>query len=179
MLWGFLRSSSVPFPSLPRSALTQRLSTEQEVVSFFNTTVNRSSSLPLPQLTKSSVYKTLPTFDWLVAASIVPSSSTTYTLQQLQDVAQQKQGTNAVWNCKGGNLNEVRWGFDTIGNLENGQFVPTDTLGRSTCPRYVPQFDSMNMLMGEKNGNSLVAQELSGAHASGEGIGAGLWREYL
>lgn len=42
-----------------------------------------------------SLFKSLPTYDWLSAAGIVPSTSTTYTLAQLQAVANARFGHDA------------------------------------------------------------------------------------
>lgn len=95
---------------------------EQDVVTFFETTV--------------SLFQTLPTYQWLSAAGIVPSNDQTYNLSDLQAVAQANQGFNAVWNCKNGILDEVWWGFVASGGFSSGtiQFVATDALGTSTCP---------------------------------------------
>ena len=85
-----------------------------------------------------SLFKSLPTYDWLLAAGITPSKTKTYTLKQLQAVAVANHGFPAVWNCRNGVLNEAWYGYVTRGNVESGEFVPTLALGRSTCPAYAP-----------------------------------------
>jgi hypothetical protein len=59
-------------------------------------------------------FKSLPTYEWLKAANIVPSATTTYNLDQLQEVAKQHTGQEAVWNCRGHVLNEVWWHVSQI-----------------------------------------------------------------
>ncbi|KAI7943461.1 hypothetical protein MJO28_010989 [Puccinia striiformis f. sp. tritici] len=103
---------------------------QSEVVTFFNRTV--------------SLFKSLPTHEWLKAAKIEPSSTTTYTLDQLQAVAKEHTGQEAVWNCRGHSLNEVWWHFNTIGKVADGEFVHASPVGpRSTCPykgiQYLPK----------------------------------------
>lgn len=68
------------------------------------------------------------------AAGIVPSNDATYSLSQLQAVANQNTGYDAVWNCQNGNLNQVWYGFNTQGSLASGSFIPKAASGRSTCP---------------------------------------------
>ncbi|KAA1112539.1 ribonuclease T2-like [Puccinia graminis f. sp. tritici] len=103
---------------------------QSEVVTFFNRTVD--------------LFKSLPTYEWLKAANIVPSATTTYNLDQLQEVAKQYTGQEAVWNCRGHVLNEVWWHFNTVGTVADGKFVHASPVGpRSTCPykgiQYLPK----------------------------------------
>lgn len=79
-----------------------------------------------------SLFQTNPTYDWLVAAGITPDGN--YALADLQAVAQQNHGGQAVWNCKHGVLHEVWYGFNVQGNYESGTFIPSDALGTSSCP---------------------------------------------
>lgn len=97
---------------------------QSEVVAFFNRTVD--------------LFQSLPTYKWLAEADppIVPSTSVTYTLAQLQAVANKHFGQDAVWNCRGHSLNEVWWHFNTVGTVSKGQFVAAKPVGPlSTCPR--------------------------------------------
>ncbi|KAL8280767.1 hypothetical protein RQP46_006771 [Phenoliferia psychrophenolica] len=106
---------------------------EQEVVEFFQRAV--------------SLFKSLPTYDWLSAAGIVPSTSATYTLAQLQQVANARFGQDAIWNCRSGELNEVWYGYTTQGTVTSGTFNPAGPDGtKSTCPstgiKYLPKSGS-------------------------------------
>ncbi|KAM0749163.1 ribonuclease T2 [Meredithblackwellia eburnea MCA 4105] len=86
-----------------------------------------------------SIFKSLPTYDWLKEHDIVPSRTKTYTLDQLQAAARDKfEGHEAIWGCRGNQLNQVFWGFITLGPVrENGQFIPADPGSRAvnTCPK--------------------------------------------
>lgn len=103
---------------------------QSEVVTFFNRTVD--------------LFKSLPTYEWLKFADIIPSTTTTYGLDQLQEVSRRHTGHEAVWNCRGHMLNEVWWHFNTIGTVADGKFVHAGPVGpRSTCPhqgiQYLPK----------------------------------------
>ncbi|KNZ58871.1 hypothetical protein VP01_1843g2 [Puccinia sorghi] len=103
---------------------------QSEVVAFFNRTVD--------------LFKGLPTYEWLKAANVIPSTTTTYSLDQLQEVSKQHTGQEAVWNCRGNILNEVWWHFNTIGTVADGKFVHAGPIGpRSKCPykgiQYLPK----------------------------------------
>lgn len=82
-----------------------------------------------------ALHKALPTYQWLTAAGITPSSTNTYTLAQLQAVARNNFGQEIVWNCRSGALNEAWYGYFTRGTIESGAFVAADTAGLvSNCP---------------------------------------------
>ncbi|KAG0144446.1 hypothetical protein CROQUDRAFT_724007 [Cronartium quercuum f. sp. fusiforme G11] len=103
---------------------------QSEVVAFFNRTVN--------------LFTGLPTYEWLKESGIIPSVSQTYTLKQLQDVANKHFGQDAIWNCRGHSLNEVWWHHNTVGTTIDGKFVPAKPVGPlSTCPQsgiqYIPK----------------------------------------
>lgn len=90
-----------------------------------------------------SLFKTLPTYQWLADAGIVPSTSATYTLDQLQAVAKDRFGESrelerstqadalpragyeATWGCKGSNLNQVFYGYVVRGTYQDGDFIAT------------------------------------------------------
>ncbi|GAA5995433.1 hypothetical protein JCM5350_005972 [Sporobolomyces pararoseus] len=90
------------------------------------------------------LFKTLPTYNWLAAAGIVPSTTKTYTLAQLQAVAKANFGYEAVFNCQNGALNEVWYGYYAQGPINGGKLSPTSPIGSgSTCPstgiKYLPK----------------------------------------
>ncbi|BGP52536.1 hypothetical protein JCM8202_003174 [Rhodotorula sphaerocarpa] len=106
----------------------------EEVVDYFEQTVK--------------LFKKLPTYDWLAAEGIVPTTNQTYTLDQLQAAARKHFGYEAIWGCTSGNeLNEAWYGFHTKGPLARGKFIPTSPDGsKSSCPttgiRYLPKYSS-------------------------------------
>lgn len=123
MLWLFLRQPCAPFAEIEAtvSSLTSAPRAEEEVVAYFDKSV--------------ALFKSLPTYSWLTAAGIVPSTTATYTLAQLQAVASARTGKQAVWNCRSGALSEVWYGYTTTGPIEGGTFTPASPVGSlSTCP---------------------------------------------
>ncbi|KAI1175034.1 ribonuclease t2 [Nemania sp. FL0916] len=96
-----------------------------------------------------TLFQTLPTYDWLAAAGIVPSSTQTYTLARIQAVlaAANHHGHDAVVNCSGDELNELWYHFRVKGSVQNGVFQAVDPVGSgSTCPetgiRYLPKYST-------------------------------------
>ncbi|KAK5132857.1 hypothetical protein LTR08_008573 [Meristemomyces frigidus] len=94
----------------------------EEVPQFFNRTVN--------------LFKSLPTYEWLSAAGIVPSSSATYTTAQIQSaLSANRDGHQVYLGCQSGALNEVWYFFNVEGSVQTGTFEPSDLVGsKSTCP---------------------------------------------
>ncbi|KAM0790833.1 hypothetical protein ACM66B_004678 [Microbotryomycetes sp. NB124-2] len=90
-----------------------------------------------------ALFKQLPTYDWLSAAGITPSTSKTYSLSQLQTAANNNFGHDVTWKCQNGALNEVWYSYVTKGNIVNGQFLASDPLASSNCPstgiKYLPK----------------------------------------
>ncbi|GAA6062865.1 hypothetical protein JCM10212_000787 [Sporobolomyces blumeae] len=109
-------------------------------ISTLNTTCYGASYTPYEELVDyfvraTDLFKSLPTFDWLASAGIVPSTTKTYTLAQLQQVAKSKFGYEAIWNCQNGELNEVWYGYYSKGPIKGGMLIPTNPDGaKSTCP---------------------------------------------
>lgn len=103
----------------------------EEVPQFFNRTVN--------------LFKTLPSYEWLSDAGIVPSSSATYTTAQIQAALSKNHGGKEVHlGCQRGALNEIWYFFNVRGSVQTGTFVPSDPIGSSsTCPstgiKYLPK----------------------------------------
>ncbi|GAA6024509.1 hypothetical protein JCM11491_006680, partial [Sporobolomyces phaffii] len=118
-------------------------------ISSLNTTCYGNTYTPYEELVDYfertvSLFKTLPTYSWLSAAGIVPSTTKTYTLAQLQAVAKANFGYDAVWNCQKGVLNEVWYGYNSQGPIAGGKLIPTGPIGGgSTCPatgiKYLPK----------------------------------------
>jgi ribonuclease T2 len=103
----------------------------EEVVDYFQKAVD--------------LYKGLPSYQWLKAAGIEPSTSKTYTFSAIQSaLAVNRPGVQVTLGCKSGVLNEIWYHYDVRGPLQTGQFVATDPDGtKSTCPqtgiKYLPK----------------------------------------
>lgn len=92
----------------------------------------------------------LPTFDWLEAADIVPSNSTTYTLADIEEALTGEYGVVPYVGCAGTRYNETEEGagsddsgrtelsevwyyFHVFGKPQNGDWSPTEQTGSSSC----------------------------------------------
>ncbi|SLM36594.1 Ribonuclease T2-like [Lasallia pustulata] len=104
---------------------------QEEVVDFFERTVR--------------LFSHLNTYEFLAAANIYPTNSTTYTYDQIMSALNQPRGVNATIECDGKFLDQVYYTFDVRGSVANGQFVPENPVGEGTtgCPKtgiqYVPK----------------------------------------
>ncbi|TID14304.1 ribonuclease M [Venturia nashicola] len=105
----------------------------QEVVDFFDKTV--------------SLFKSLPSYEWLSDAGIVPSTTATYTLSQIQSALQGQFGVPVTINCKNGEFNELWYHYEVQGSVQSGTFKAATPVGSgSTCPssgiKYLPKGSS-------------------------------------
>lgn len=94
--------------------------TGQEVPDFFNRTV--------------TLFQSLPTYDWLSAAGIVPSSTATYTLAQIQVALTKNHGAKVYLGCDDDELNEVWYFFNVKGSVQSGTFTAVASLTANDCP---------------------------------------------
>lgn len=106
---------------------------QQEVVDYFNTTV--------------ALFKTLPTYETLAAAGVLPSKSRTWTMEEIQAPLTKMHGTAITLGCKGKVLSEVWYHFAVRGSVRTGEFVAVEPDGaKSSCPgtgiRYLPKGSS-------------------------------------
>ncbi|KAK4960339.1 Ribonuclease T2 precursor (RNase T2) [Elasticomyces elasticus] len=103
----------------------------EEVPDFFTRTVD--------------LFKSLPSYEWLSAAGIVPSTSATYTTAQIQAaLSKNRDGHQVYLGCRSGALNEIWYFFNVQGSLQTGEFEASDLVGsKSTCPstgiKYLPK----------------------------------------
>ncbi|KAK0289059.1 Ribonuclease T2 precursor (RNase T2) [Friedmanniomyces endolithicus] len=103
----------------------------EEVPDFFNQTVN--------------LFKSLPSYEWLSEAGIVPSTSATYTTAQIQAALSKNRGGHQVYlGCQSSALNEIWYFFNVQGSIQTGTFEASDLVGsKSTCPstgiKYLPK----------------------------------------
>ncbi|QSZ35810.1 hypothetical protein DSL72_006932 [Monilinia vaccinii-corymbosi] len=104
--------------------------TGAEVVDFFNVAVD--------------LFKTLPTYDWLANAGIVPSTTKTYTSAQIQAAISDAFGYTAIIGCKSSTLYQIWYSFEVQGSVATGNFIPITPRGQtSSCPKtgikYLPK----------------------------------------
>ncbi len=139
--WGNLLTSAMTKECLPSGKHGTCISTlepacfsnyvpQQEVIAYFNRTVE--------------LFKTLPTHKWLAEAGIIPSMTETYTASEILTALNDRAGALPTISCKYGQLNEVWYYFNFLGSLLDGKFIPSDPDGaKSTCPpfgiRYLPK----------------------------------------
>lgn len=103
----------------------------EEVPDFFNRTV--------------SLFSSLPSYDWLSDAGIVPSTSKTYTAAEIQAaLSLNHEGHQVRLGCRSGQLNEIWYFFNVRGSLQTGDFVPASPdKNAHSCPstgiRYLPK----------------------------------------
>lgn len=92
-----------------------------------------------------SLFKTLPSYSWLAAAGIVPSSTKTYTLAAIQSALTAKFGFAVTINCNSQKeLDELWYHYNVQGSVQSGTWQPATPVGSgSTCPstgiKYLPK----------------------------------------
>lgn len=134
----------------------------EEVPDFFNRTVN--------------LFKSLPTYDWLSDAGIVPSTSATYTSAQIQSALSKNRGGHQVYlGCTGGStLDEVWYFFNVEGSVQTGTFEASDLVGSSsTCPstgiKYPPKGSGSAPTTTAATGTAAPTATSTGAPFTGSG----------
>lgn len=107
-------------------------------------------------------HQKLDTYSALSSAGILPSETTTYSLQQIQDALTAVTGSSVVLGCEKGKLNQAWYSYNVRGSLQTGDFVPTEPAGkggRGTCPKtgisYLPKADGGQQVGGVGNGEEL------------------------
>lgn len=107
---------------------------QQEVVDFFQKTVD--------------LYKTLPSYQFLSDAGIVPGTSATYTSADILAALNKPRGVDVAIQCANKNeLDEIWYFYDVSGSVQTGTFIPTNPDGsKSDCPatgvKYLPKSGS-------------------------------------
>ncbi|KAK7229799.1 hypothetical protein V2G26_001969 [Clonostachys chloroleuca] len=152
---------------------------QEEVVDYFERAVQE--------------FKNIPTYDWLSAAGIVPSTTKTYTLAQIQSALSSKHGQNVVIRCSSGALNELWYHFNVKGSVQTGTFVPAAPVGSgSTCSstgiKYLPKSSSTSPTStttsagsnptgspGQLSGTGYVYVTTSSASSGGFLVSGGTW----
>ncbi|KAI9172611.1 Ribonuclease T2-like protein [Paramyrothecium foliicola] len=96
------------------------------------------------------VFKSLPSYEWLAEAGIVPSATETYTLAAIQAALTAHHGQNVVINCnRNKELNELWYHYNVRGSIQSGEFAPAGVVGSpSTCPsagiKYLPKYSTVS-----------------------------------
>ncbi|KAI5956268.1 RNY1 [Candida jiufengensis] len=81
------------------------------------------------------LFETLPTYKWLTAAGITPSTSKTYSKTQIQQALSSNFGQNVYFKCDSNNALSEIWYFHHIkGSLLQQNFIPIAPLSNSNCP---------------------------------------------
>ncbi|KAJ5749056.1 uncharacterized protein N7511_010752 [Penicillium nucicola] len=94
---------------------------QQEVVDYFDRTVE--------------VFKDLPTHEFLANNGIVPSSTQTYALADIEGALERAHGSPVAVRCQRGALNEIWYYFNIAGSLQTGKFISAPPDGqKSNCP---------------------------------------------
>jgi ribonuclease T2 len=121
----------------------------EEVPIFFNRTV--------------SLFQSLPSYDTLAQAGIVPSTTKTYTSAEIQAALSAQHGQQVYLGCSGGALNEIWYFFNVRGTLEAGSFEASVPLAKSKCPatgvKYLPK----------RSGGAAPTGTATATHTSGGG----------
>lgn len=118
--------------TLAPSCYSESYQAGDEVVDFFTRAVD--------------VFKGLDTYKALAAKDILPSSSKTYTADEIQTALTDVTGSAVVLGCSSGKLNQAWYSFNVKGSVQTGTFVATSPAGKGgkgTCPstgiKYLPK----------------------------------------
>jgi len=101
-----------------------------EVVDFFSRAVE--------------LFQGLDTYKALAAADILPSTTKTYSLNEISTALKNVTGYEAVVGCRGNRLDQAWYSFNVKGSLQSGEFVGAEAVGKGLrCPRrgirYLPK----------------------------------------
>jgi ribonuclease T2 len=109
---------------------------QEEVVDFFERTMDLFKSLdtykvhyppPLTSLTPNPCFELITVCpQFLAAANTLPSTTKTYTYNQIQSALRHARSVNATFQCSHGALDELWYSFDVIGSVQTGIFVPNE-----------------------------------------------------
>ncbi|KAG8972312.1 ribonuclease T2-like [Tulasnella sp. 425] len=79
-------------------------------------------------------FQSLPTYQYLSAAGITPSSSNTYTYTTLANAIKASTGYTPSLDCTSSTLNQISYYFNLKGSLIDGTLVPIDAPSSGSCP---------------------------------------------
>jgi hypothetical protein len=86
-----------------------------------------------------SLYTQRPTYQWLLDAGIEPSTSKSYTRDQIQSALSSRHGRPVTLGCKGGKLDEVWYHFEVRGSVQTGVFEAADPDARTAASVTLPR----------------------------------------
>lgn len=133
----------------------------QEVPDFFQKTVD--------------LFKALPSYEWLSAAGITPSTSATYSSSDIQAaLSKNRDGHQVTLGCSNGALNEIWYHYNVKGNVQSGDFVAADPDGtKSTCPdtgvKYLPKSGGSSTTSGGGSTSTTATTTSTGSSPTGSG----------
>jgi len=107
------------YSTLEPSCLPAGSPTGTEAVDFFNTVVK--------------LFQTLPTFTWLENQGITPTTSKTFTYNQLTDALQAESGVIPSLDCDGSTVDQISWYFNLKGSVIDGVFEMIDAPSKGSC----------------------------------------------
>lgn len=82
-----------------------------------------------------SVYKALPTYEFLAKRGILPTTTKTYTLDQIQGAIQHATGHNATIVCDAnGFFSEVWYHYKVQGSIVDGKFINAEPVSLFSLP---------------------------------------------
>jgi len=109
--------------------------TEQAVVFYFNSAVD--------------LFQTLPTFDWLAAAGITPSTTATYSRNEIVDALRASYGFTVGLECQSHTLKQVYYYHNVKGSIQNGRYIRVGAIRPGSCPsqgiKYVPKVENQTV----------------------------------
>ncbi|KAF8608201.1 ribonuclease T2 [Ceratobasidium sp. AG-I] len=90
-----------------------------------------------------NLFKNLTTYNFLEEAGIHPSSTKTYTLDQITTAVKHKWGFTPALNCTGKSLNQISYYYNLKGSIIDGELVAIDAPKAGNCHstglRYPPK----------------------------------------
>lgn len=107
--------------SIKLKCYTKPATPQQNVIDFFNVSMNR--------------FEQLPTFEWLKEAGISPSKEKDYTKKEIEDALISRFGALPYIKCNRYNgIQEIWYFHNTRGPLISELFVPMDSIVVGDCP---------------------------------------------
>lgn len=89
------------------------------------------------------VWSTLPTYEFLAQAGILPTTQQQYDLADIQEALKQGFGGADVYvGCEDGAIDEIWYYFRVRGSVLTGEYQPRNSMTNSTCPQkvwYIPK----------------------------------------
>lgn len=84
------------------------------------------------------VWNELPTYKFLKEAGITPSLEKPYALSDIEQALKVAHQNKKVYvGCQNGTINEIWYYHQIRGSALDGDYVPRDSLTKSSCPSYV------------------------------------------